>query len=530
MLEIPQKIWKKIAGYAKPSKVFRTNHEHVLCWKTNRKEDRKPVVIKLFERDIIEESAAEIKAAQSIHAIEHPNLIKILEVGEDDDIGVYYVMECWGADLRDTIRVKPDPKIALEIIRQVLEGLAELHKKVGAHRDIKPENIFLKGNQVKIGDYGLVKSQRYVTQLTTIAGTRDYMAPEVLAGRSYDHRCDIYSTGVVLLELLAETTEISKAEFNLADTILSFEAVLRKATAQKPDERYQDAHEFIQGIDKVGKRGFRMSILPDDNGLKITATRIIKDTQTIAHLTSPVPIFQKLDIQRYPPKPEMRNADAPGVTIDILKSQLDALIKQDDYDAALKVGTEYVKAVEKRFTRQNSRTADAIDILAGIFFNLKDYQEANKYYNESLELDKRIYGQSSRQYIMSLYHLAQERLEAGDWPMSKDHYTQALSLVIKGYAEEAIIRNNLAGVLYFLKEYYEAITLYQEAITINEKIAGKVSENVAINLYNLAMAYEAIGKPETAQPFYKQAKDTLAKLPPDKITLSGKDKEQILAK
>ncbi|MBI5778521.1 MAG: serine/threonine protein kinase [Planctomycetes bacterium] len=513
MLEIPQRIWKKIPGYSKPSKVFRTNHENVLCWKTNRKEDRKPVVIKLFERDIIEESAAEIKAAQSIHVINHSNLIKILEVGEDDDIGVYYVMECWGKDLRDTIQIKPDPKIALEIIRQVLEGLAELHKKVGAHRDIKPENIFLKGNQVKIGDYGLVKSQRYVTQLTTIAGTRDYMAPEVLDGKPYDHRCDIYSTGVVLRELL--TGEQPPFTGDAANEICS------KAMAPEPKDRFQTAEEFIKALTPT--KGLKNGRTEEPT---INAGSSPSVSPSLRSSVSNSPIFQKLDIQRYPPKPEMRGQDTPGVTIETLKPQLDALLKQGDYESALKVGTEYVKAVKKRFGEHNSRTPDAIDILAGIFIKLKNYREASIHYAESLELDKKIYGSPSRQYIMSLYHLAQERLEAGDYPASKDYYTQALSLVIQGYNEEAIIRNNLAGILYLLKEYYKAITLYQEAITINEK-AGKISEALVINLYNLALTYEAIGNHGTAQPFYKQAKDTLAKLPPDKLTLSDKERKQI---
>jgi len=560
MLEIPQKIWKKIAGYSKPSKVFRTNHENVLCWKTNRKEDRKPVVIKLFERDIIEESAAELKAAQSIHGIDHPNLIKILDVGEDDDIGVYYVMECWGKDLRDTIQIKPDPKIALEIIKQVLEGLGELHKKVGAHRDIKPENIFLKGNQVKIGDYGLVKSQRYVTQLTTIAGTRDYMAPEVLDGKPYDHRCDIYSAGVVLRELISGETPPFTQEYKPPNiTHNAFWLVIKKAMAENPDGRFQIVDDFIKALHRVEiiinkpddlssadniRRGADIWSLSDLGEDPLKDYPRTKDTpltpldrgDSLGELSASAakqPIFQKLDIQRYPPKPEMRGQDDPGVLAKTLQTRLDEILRStqnDKYKIALPVAEELAKAVEKRFGRQNSRTADAIDRLAEIFLNLKNYQEADKYYKQSLELDKAIYGQHSRQYITSLEHLAQLQLEAGDYSKPIDYYLEAFSIVVRGYNEDAIVRNNFAGAHYLRKEYLKAIALYQDALSINEQRVGRISEPVAINLYNMALAYEAMGNKGTAEPLYKQAKDTLAKLPPDKITLSDKDKEQILVK
>jgi serine/threonine protein kinase len=719
-------------------------------------------VIKAFDLSLLENSSAELKAARQLQDINHSKLVRIIEVKRDTKLKIYYyVMECWGDDLRNTIRVKPDPKIALDIVKQTLEGLAELHRHKLVHRDIKPENIFLKGNQVKIGDYGLVKSQRYVTQLTTIAGTRDYMAPEVLDGKPYDHRCDIYSVGIVLLELLTQSTDIPKQR---PDDIKEWfwNKVIIKAIAQDPNERFSSIDEFIKvfteevkhfdapvdyrkylekpkhlvqpdwswysgisrrnnlplncplanlylcpryylsisllteskimaGIsaeqnrylkEKWSKSRYYPTILEEQPGLVFAGEKgagslfmfncfcpevaasmfvfyvsdaakyadeldmnnaqqqlaqdgistsdwrwlyasvtskhyteckeysigdklkpiltenedeirrsqhiqeinkkyenpsfvantdeivnkavkkivtmsgidkgtilyqdLLERTKTQdARLTTPnaSPIFQKLDIQRYPPKPEMRGQDNPGVLVKTLQAKIEKPVSITELivngapigttkseEVMLPIAEEWVKAVEKRFGRQNSRTADAIDKLAEILLKLKNYEGAITRYKESLKLDEEIYGQHSRQYVASLYRLAQAYLESGDYLMPKTYYGMALSFVIKGYNEEAIIRNNLAGVHYLQKEYQPALNHYQEALSINELRNSRISEPVAINLYNMALTYEAMGNAGTAEPLYKQAKDTLAKLPPDKITLSEQDKQRIFSK
>ena len=432
-------------------------------------------------------------------------------------------MECWGEDLRDTIKVKADPKIALEIIKQVLEGLGELHKKVGAHRDIKPENIFIKNGVAKLGDYGLVKSQRLITKLTTIAGTRDYMAPEILEGKSYDHRCDIYSTGVVLRELL--TGEQPPFTGDAPDEIVS------KAMAKEPKDRFQTAEEFIDVLfhrkDAENAKGKDTPLTPLDRGDSLGAL-------SVSAVKSP--IFQKLDIQRYPPKPEMRGQDNPGVLVKTLQARLEEILRsaQNDkdttnYKSALPVAEEWVKAVEQRFTKRNSRTADAYDKLAGIYLLLDNHQKSEEAYRISLEIDRGLYGEPSRQLVSDYFHLGQLFIHAGNYAKAKECFAFAQRIAIKNTTDYAIIANNTMAVYYYLKEYKEGLDMLKEALVFNEK-RNRFSEPVAINLYNMALVYEAMGNKGTAEPIYKQAKDTLSKLPPEKVMLSGKDKEQILAK
>jgi tetratricopeptide (TPR) repeat protein len=535
MLEIPQRIWKKAEGYTKPQgKPFRTNHENVLCWKALSKADKKPVVIKLFEWDIVEHCADELRAAEILKKINHKHLVRVLDVVEDEEIGIYYVMEHWGDDLRNTIKVKPDPKIAIEIIKQVLEGLAELHRHKLSHRDIKPENIFINpayaeasaGRRwwVKIGDYGLVKSQRFITQLTTIAGTRDYMAPEVLAGESYDHRCDIYSTGVVLRELLTGEQPPFSGEAS--------DEVIQKAMAKEPKDRFQTAEEFIDALIHHKDIPFLRYGTPINWVSRYAQRSGAKDTKkeiSVLSVSSVVknPIFQELKIQRYPPKPEMRGQDNPGVLVKTLQAKLDELINAHDANASLPVAEEWVKAVEQRFTRQNSRTADAYDRLAGIYLLLDNYQKSEETYRISLEIDRVLYGANSRQWVNDYYNLGRLFIYAGNYAKAKECFIFARKIAIKNTSDYAIIANNAAVVHYCLKEYKDGLALLKEALVINEK-QNRFSEPVAINLYNMALTYEAMGNKGTAEPLYKQAKETLAKLPPDKLAISDKDKEQII--
>jgi tetratricopeptide (TPR) repeat protein len=532
MLEIPQRIWKKVEGYTKPQKVFRTNHENVLCWKTLRKSDKKPVVIKLFEWEIVEHCADELRAAEVLKKIEHKNLVRVLDVVEDEEIGIYYVMECWGDDLRETIKVKPDIKITLEIIRQVLEGLAELHKHKLTHRDIKPENIFLKGAQVKIGDYGLVKSQRFITQLTTIAGTRDYMAPEVFSG-NYDHRCDIYSTGVVLRELLTGEQPPFKNDrpTDIKNTLWN---IVIQATDSKPEKRYQNTNDFINEISNILSNFDKL----DWQEVMSDYERVTKKELSVSFVVKKEPIFQKLVIQRYPPKPELRGQDDSGVLVKTLQARLDEILrsaqndkKEPDYNAMLPIATELRKAVVTKFDIYNSRSADALDKEAEIHLKLGNYPKSIELFKESLDITQKLYGLPSKEMIASLYNLAEAELKNTNYPASKEWYNLALrqsDKIFKGLPQNAIVINNLAGVHYLLKEYQPALNLYQGALAINEK-HDRFSEPIMINLYNMALTYEAMDNKGTAEPLYKQASETLAKVPTDKLTLSEKDRQQIIS-
>lgn len=138
--------------------------------------------------------------------VDHPNIVKLYESFEDEKY-VYLIMElCEGGELFDKLLDMGNlcESDATVLFKQMSSAVAYLHSNQIAHRDLKPEN-FLFGidsdfHSLKLIDFGLAKIVR--TNLNTNVGTCYYVSPETLAG-SYDHRCDIWSLGVILFMLLS---------------------------------------------------------------------------------------------------------------------------------------------------------------------------------------------------------------------------------------------------------------------------------------------------------------------------------------
>jgi Tol biopolymer transport system component/tRNA A-37 threonylcarbamoyl transferase component Bud32 len=198
--------------------------------------------------------------AQAVAALDHPNILAIHIVGEQDG-APYIVSELLeGESLRESLRVGALPlRKCMDYALQIAEGLAAAHEKGVIHRDLKPENIFItKTGRVKILDFGLAKLTRLeemasdagsltLTQGSTpgiILGTVGYMSPEQVRGNSLDSRSDIFSFGVILYEML------SGKNFFLRDTAADTQSALLK----------EDAPELmpaVQGVSPVLDRVVR---------------------------------------------------------------------------------------------------------------------------------------------------------------------------------------------------------------------------------------------------------------------------------
>ncbi|RLN47549.1 hypothetical protein BBJ28_00014269 [Nothophytophthora sp. Chile5] len=141
-----------------------------------------------------------------LRMLAHPNVVGLEGVYRQDQSLHYVVMDYLkDGDLCDLLIERqrlPEPE-ARRIIRQVVEGLAYLHRHCVLHRDIKPENILIHGSMVKIADFGLAKQlAQPSTMLKRSCGTLEYAAPELLCGRPYGLKSDVFSLGVVLYVLL----------------------------------------------------------------------------------------------------------------------------------------------------------------------------------------------------------------------------------------------------------------------------------------------------------------------------------------
>lgn len=151
-----------------------------------------------------------LREAQATAAIEHPHIIHIYQVGEEQGVP-YIAMPFLKGETLDA-RLQREERLsvgeALRIGREIAEGLAEAHDHGLIHRDIKPGNIWLEARTggVKIVDFGLARAAAgddvQLTKTGTILGTPAYMAPEQAASHVVDHRCDIFSLGAVLYQAL----------------------------------------------------------------------------------------------------------------------------------------------------------------------------------------------------------------------------------------------------------------------------------------------------------------------------------------
>ncbi|GAA2493117.1 serine/threonine-protein kinase [Streptomyces gobitricini] len=207
-------------------------------------------------------------------AIDHPHIVPVFEAGETE--GVLYIAMRYvaGQDLRALLdRVGPlPPDQAGRIASQVASALDAAHAHDLVHRDVKPGNILVAPGtdsehpeHVYLTDFGLTKKSLSLTGFTSVGqfvGTLDYVAPEQIAGRPVDGRCDVYSLGCVVFETLAGVPPFRRDD----DMALlwahqydppppltgerrglpaAVDAVLAKALAKAPDERYDTCLQFV---------------------------------------------------------------------------------------------------------------------------------------------------------------------------------------------------------------------------------------------------------------------------------------------
>lgn len=209
------------------------------------------------------------REALSTTELTHPNIVSIYDVGEGDR--PYIVMEYIdGMDLKQYIRENhPIPyQKAIDIMEQILDGIAYAHKNDVIHRDIKPHNILIdKNGNVKITDFGIAValSQNSITQTNSLLGSVQYISPEQARGNVVTKQSDIYSLGIVLYELLTGTvpfegeSAVSIALKHFQTPIPSLrefdsripqplENVVLKATAKEPRHRYATVDEMKEDL------------------------------------------------------------------------------------------------------------------------------------------------------------------------------------------------------------------------------------------------------------------------------------------
>lgn len=220
--------------------------------------------------------------ALSLAQLVHPNIVRVLDYGEDNGVPFLVMEFIPGGTLKD-LTGRPLPYAqAAAILAPVARGLEYIHRRRLVHRDVKPSNILLtETDSPKLSDFGVVQlieeesSDDQITAASVGVGTPDYMSPEQVMNQTTDFRSDIYSLGVVLFELITGqkpfngetaisialqhvTGEFPRPEaFKVQVPPLVSEVMLR-AVQKKPEDRFADMGQFAAALEELA-RGEKMS-------------------------------------------------------------------------------------------------------------------------------------------------------------------------------------------------------------------------------------------------------------------------------
>ncbi len=212
------------------------------------------------------------REASSAAGLSHPNVVAIFDRGEWD--GTYYIaMEYLpGRSLKTVVREQGplDPLSAIDIVAQILHAARFAHGRGVIHRDLKPHNVILdEEGRAKVTDFGIARAGASDMTLTgSIMGTAQYLSPEQAQGQAVSAASDLYAVGIVLYELLTGAvpfdgeTAVTIALKQVSATppppsalnpavVPELDAVVLRALAKDPAERFADAEEFLAALEYV---------------------------------------------------------------------------------------------------------------------------------------------------------------------------------------------------------------------------------------------------------------------------------------
>ncbi|MBS1893372.1 MAG: serine/threonine protein kinase [Actinobacteria bacterium] len=233
----------------------------------------RPVAVKVMHREMSEQADQLERFRQEARAvakISHPNVVAVIDAGEDGGYPYIVFEYVEGETLKARInRVGAlDVQESLAYAIEIARGLTVAHARKMVHRDIKPQNVLIDAEgRAKLTDFGISRQLEKdgLTATGRVLGTTDYVAPEQAMGRGADQRSDIYALGVVLFEMLTGhvpfkadsqvgvamkhvNEELPDVQGDRPELSAATALVVERATAKDPAKRYADIGEMIDDL------------------------------------------------------------------------------------------------------------------------------------------------------------------------------------------------------------------------------------------------------------------------------------------
>ncbi len=219
------------------------------------------------------------REALSASSLSHPNIVEMYDVGEDDG-NFYIVMEyIEGRNLKQLLKKRGSLTLneVIDIMLQLTDGISHAHESYIIHRDIKPQNILILDNGlVKVTDFGIstALNNTQLTQTNSVMGSVHYLPPEQATGKAASIKSDIYSMGILMYELLTgnlpfkgdNAVEIALKQMkehipsiieDKPNVPQSVENIVLKACAKNPKNRYDDAKEMHDDLERCLKNDYK---------------------------------------------------------------------------------------------------------------------------------------------------------------------------------------------------------------------------------------------------------------------------------
>ncbi len=538
------------------------------------------VAVKMMHPNLVSGAAALKrfqKEAELASALNHPNILTVYDFGVTDG-GVPYLVMAFleGTSLAEQIAggTNLELKRSVHIFKQVSLGLAHAHENGVVHRDLKPSNIMLvqldnDPDFVKIVDFGIAKlltptegETDNLTRTGEVFGSPPYMSPEQCRALKVDARSDIYALGCVmyrtvsgkqpitghdLIEYLYKHVNETPAAFSIVCPELNIpadlEAIIFKAMAKQPDDRYQSMGELREALDHVYQG------IPGDSLTRTDIPRleipVVENNESSQEkiLTAPANAAPESPAKEAVSSSTSGNVSAPTVANSILANkkmlliavgavlligisfalnqnsggskgekeieqlQLDA---QTDYNkGAYALAKQKIRTAIKMAEKTNSpKNAGNRYLLGMIQYAQGEYDDAQA----NLETAKSLYtanGNDPLRIAECEAFIGRAETAVGQFAEAEKDLKHSLELRTKaGGSNSYAMADSLTGLGYLYMrqgKIQDAIKVLKSALDLTEKERGADSQSTASALNDLGQAYQLASNFKAAEPLYKRA-------------------------